>query len=303
MVFHVTERIGGAAPAGPADGALPGAQALCRLRHLRALAREIPPVAQGREKKEMRDVAIVGIGQTPVAEHWERGLRCARRWMRCCAPWTTPTRARADALFVGNMLSGDAGRPGAPRRADRRLRRAGRHRSRQGRGGLRLGRRRRCAQAMLAVGSGASEVAVAVGVEKMTEHDLHLHARTRSPRPPTPTARRQMGLSFVAINALVMQRYMHEYRMARTPSGPSASTRTPTPRTTRTRCSTFQSPWSSTQRASMMADPDQPAGLLAHRRRRRRGGGDDGERAATLPRNRSPARLRGRHRSHGGARP
>jgi acetyl-CoA C-acetyltransferase len=63
---------------------------------------------------------------------------------------------------------------------------------------------------MMAIGSGEVESAVVVGVEKMTD----------SPGPEVTAAlasasdadwELEQGLSFVALNALIMRRYMHEY--------------------------------------------------------------------------------------------
>src|SRR5512142_558099 len=53
----------------------------------------------------MRDVVILGIGQTPVGEHWTRSLR------HLAHDAIMPAMAdagveRVDALYVGNMLSG-----------------------------------------------------------------------------------------------------------------------------------------------------------------------------------------------------
>ena len=53
----------------------------------------------------MREVYIVGIGQTPVDEHWDRPLR----ELGAEAANAAIKDAKADcpqALFVGNMLSG-----------------------------------------------------------------------------------------------------------------------------------------------------------------------------------------------------
>src|SRR5436305_14784715 len=53
----------------------------------------------------MRDVFIIGTGQTPVGEHWDLGLRelgamAIRKAMADAGVETV------DALFVGNMLGG-----------------------------------------------------------------------------------------------------------------------------------------------------------------------------------------------------
>jgi len=53
----------------------------------------------------MRDVGVLGIGQTPVGEHWDRSLRdlavdAAR------AALEEAGLDRVDAVYVGNMASG-----------------------------------------------------------------------------------------------------------------------------------------------------------------------------------------------------
>ena len=53
----------------------------------------------------MRDVAIIGVGQTPVEEHWGRSLRHLGH-DAIMAAMTDAGIDYADALYVGNMLSG-----------------------------------------------------------------------------------------------------------------------------------------------------------------------------------------------------
>ncbi len=53
----------------------------------------------------MRDVAIIGIGQTPIDEHWDKSLK----ELAGTAIFNALNDAQhetADALFIGNMLSG-----------------------------------------------------------------------------------------------------------------------------------------------------------------------------------------------------
>jgi acetyl-CoA C-acetyltransferase len=156
----------------------------------------------------MREVAIAGIGQTPVGEHWDRGLRT----LAVDALWAALDDAglkTADALYVGNMLGGElcgqehlgalvadyAGLGGIE---------AARVEAACGSGAATV------RQAILAVASGAVEVAIAVGVEKLTE--LAGNAVTNAlATAGDADYEAQMGLSFVGINALVMQRYLHEY--------------------------------------------------------------------------------------------
>jgi len=156
----------------------------------------------------VRDVCIAGIGQIAVGEHWDRSLRD----MAVDAVVSALNDAqveRPQMLFVGNMLSGQlslqenlgalvadyAGLRGIEAfKIEAACASAA--------AALRL--------AYLAVAGGMCDVAVACGVEKMTE--------SRSDRVTTALAtaadavyEAEQGVSFVALNALLMQRYMHQY--------------------------------------------------------------------------------------------
>lgn len=156
----------------------------------------------------MRKVAIVGIGQVPVREHWESGLR-ELAVQAILAAMQDADIEQTDALYVGNMLSGylsDQSNLGAllADYAGLQVREAISMEAACGSGAAAF------RQAVLAVASGSVETAVAVAVEKLTEHS------DVSPTNGLATAadadyEAAMGLSFVSINALLMQRYMHEY--------------------------------------------------------------------------------------------
>lgn len=160
----------------------------------------------------MRDVAIVGIGQTPVREHWERSLRDLAV-AAVLAAMDDAHINRADVLYVGNMLSGTlsyqehlgaliaeyAGLDGIE---------AVKVEAACGSAAAAL------RQAMLAVQSGAAEVVLAVGVEKLTEQASTCTTNALG-MAADADYEGAMGLSFVAINALLMQRYMYEYRVDR----------------------------------------------------------------------------------------
>ncbi len=156
----------------------------------------------------MREVAILGLGQTPIAEHWEKSLRVLAG-EAVFAALADAGRDRVDGLFIGNMLSGPLNRQenlGALISDWVGLRgvEAVKIEAACGSGGaaLRAG--------LLAVGSGAMESALVVGVEKMTET---VGSQTTAALATAADAdwEAAMGLSFVAINALVMRRYLHEY--------------------------------------------------------------------------------------------
>ena len=53
----------------------------------------------------MRDVVIIGTGQTPVSENWEKSLReiAGEAVFRALQDASLP---HVDAIYVGNMLSG-----------------------------------------------------------------------------------------------------------------------------------------------------------------------------------------------------
>lgn len=157
----------------------------------------------------MRKVAIVGLAQVPVREHWDRGLR----ELAASAVLDAMRDAgllQADALFVGNMLGScfsDQANLGAliAEYAALDVSEAVTLEAACGSGAAAF------RQAVLAVASGSVDTAIAVGVEKLTEHS------DVSPANGLATAadadyEAAMGLSFVAINALLMRRYMHEYK-------------------------------------------------------------------------------------------
>ncbi len=158
----------------------------------------------------MRDVAIVGIGQTPVREHWDRGLRDLAVEAILAAMDDAHIR-RADALFVGNMLSGTLGfqeHLGALIAEYAGLEGIEAVKVEAACGSAAAALR----QAVLAVQSGQVDVAIAVGVEKLTE--LASKCTTNAlAMAADADYEAVMGLSFVAINALLMRRYMYEYRV------------------------------------------------------------------------------------------
>ena len=165
----------------------------------------------------MREVAILGIGQTPVAERWEKSLR----EIACEAVFAALLDARresAEALFAGNMLSGilthqeSLGALVADW-AGMRYIEAFKVEAACGSGAAAL------RTAIAAVASYAVESAIALGVEKMSETKM---AETTAALATAADAdyESEVGLSFVALNALVMQRYLHEYGWKHTDLAP-----------------------------------------------------------------------------------
>ena len=160
----------------------------------------------------MREVSIIGIGQTAVSEHWGRSIRDLSTEAIEAAREDAGVD-RVDALFVGNMASGEL--CGQENLATLCADAAGllpieavKVEAACASGGAAL------RSAWLAVASGAHDYVLALGVEKMT--DL---------LPDGVTAALVMaadadyeaghGISFVALNAMLMRRYMHEFKARR----------------------------------------------------------------------------------------
>lgn len=156
----------------------------------------------------MRQVAILGIGQTKVDEHWDKSLK-ELGGEACFAAMQDAGMKKVDALFVGNMLSplidgqnqlgtyfsdwiGMWGHETVKVEAA----------CGSGAAALRAG--------LMAVASGEIESALVLGVEKMTDkagHDVTAALATAADADYEV----EQGVSFVGINALVMRRYMHEF--------------------------------------------------------------------------------------------
>ena len=156
----------------------------------------------------MRQVAILGIGQTKIDEHWDLSLREIGGNAALAAMHEAGVD-KVDALFVGNMLSplvsgqnqlgtffsdwiGLWGQEAVKVEAA----------CGSGAAALRAG--------IMAVASGDIDSALVVGVEKMTDkagHDVTAALATAADADYEV----EQGVSFVGINALVMRRYMHEY--------------------------------------------------------------------------------------------
>jgi len=156
----------------------------------------------------MRDVAIIGVGQIEVGEHWDTSLRHLALGPVQAAQADAGV-AQADALYVGNMLSGElAGQEhlGALVADFAGLRgiEAIKIEAACGSGAaaLRVG--------YIAVAGGLADVVIVAGVEKMT--DMLGHDTTAAlALAADGDYEAFLGLSFVAVNALLMRRYMHEH--------------------------------------------------------------------------------------------
>ncbi len=156
----------------------------------------------------MKDVAIIGVGQTKVDEHWDVSLRhLALEALQ--AAMSEAGVKHADALYVGNMLSGEldgqehlgalvADFAGLRGIEAFKIEAA----CASGAAALRMG--------YMAVAGGLMDVVVVVGVEKMTDT---LAPDTTSALAMAADADYEaaQGATFVALNALLMRRYMYEY--------------------------------------------------------------------------------------------
>ena len=158
----------------------------------------------------MRPVAVLGIGQTKVEEQWDKSLRELAGDAILAAMQDAGVQT-ANALFVGNMMSGSAS-----------------HQQHLGSYiadwvGLRFAEAARieaaCSSgaaafrsALIAVASGEVDIAIAVGVEKMTDSPAG-EITAQLATAADADWELDMGLSFVALNALVMRRYMEELQV------------------------------------------------------------------------------------------
>jgi len=156
----------------------------------------------------MRDVAVVGIGQTKVEEHWDKSLR-ELAGDAALAAMAEAQVSQIDSIFVGNMLSSVANQQAhlGSMLADwigQRFTDAVKIESACSSGGaaFRMG--------YLAVTSGEVDVALVVGVEKMTDSPSDEITAALATAADADWEVDQ-GVSFVALNALIMKRYMHEY--------------------------------------------------------------------------------------------
>ena len=156
----------------------------------------------------MRQVAVLGIGQTKIDEHWEKSLRELGGDAAFAAMQDAGVE-KVDSLFVGNMLSpivNGQNQLGAffadwiglwKHEAVKIEAACG-----SGAAAFRAG--------LMAVASGDVDSALVVGVEKMTDkagRDITAALATAADADYEV----EQGVSFVGINALVMRRYLHEF--------------------------------------------------------------------------------------------
>ncbi len=156
----------------------------------------------------MREVAVIGIGQTKVDEHWNKSLKELAGEAVLSAVHDAGLK-QVDSLFVGNMMSASANNQqqlGAYIADWVGLRYAESFKLESACGSGSAAFR----AALLAISSGAIDSAVAVGVEKMTDSPGGEITAQLATAADSDWELAQ-GVSFVALNALIMQRYLHEY--------------------------------------------------------------------------------------------
>ncbi len=200
----------------------------------------------------MRDVSIIGIGQTKAGEHWERSLRDLAVDAIAAALKDADVE-RVDALYVGNMLSGEltaqqhlgtliADWAGLGNIEAVKVEAA----DASGAAAIRLG--------YIGVASGVQDLVVVCGVEKATDTDAEI---TNAAWSSATDAEYESvhGLTMAGISGLLMQRYMHEFGLRREDFAPFAvnahrnGVNNP--------CAMFRSPISveAFVKAGMVADP------------------------------------------------
>ncbi|KPL24110.1 MAG: acetyl-CoA acetyltransferase [Anaerolineae bacterium SM23_84] len=167
----------------------------------------------------MRDVSIIGIGQTQVGEHWERSLRDIGV-DAVSAALKDANVQHVDALYVGNMLSGElaaqqhlgtllADWAGLGNIEAMKAEAA----DASGAAAVRMG--------YLAVASGARDLVLVCGLEKSTDADAEVATAAWSSGLDAEYEASQ-GLSMPAMAGLLMRRYMYEFGVQREDFAPFA---------------------------------------------------------------------------------
>ena len=165
----------------------------------------------------MGDVVIVGIGQTPVGEHWELSLRslaakaiqAARKDSRQAVGDLQP-----GAMYIGNFLAPTVSRQanlGALLTDNLGLRGLESYTLEAAEASGAAAFR----QGYLAVASGFVDCAIVVGVEKCTDA-IGANLETAAAEAMDYDYEGMYGLTNTALAALLMQRYLHEYQLPRT---------------------------------------------------------------------------------------
>lgn len=158
--------------------------------------------------RRRREVAIIGIGQTRVGEHWDKSLKqlAAEAILEAIKDAKIE---QVDILYVGNALSGElafqehlgaaiADFAGLRTVEACKVEAAGA----SGAAALRLG--------YIAVAGGLADFVLVCGVEKVTDSPAE-RVNSALSLGIDGEYEREMGLSLTSLSALMMRRYMHEY--------------------------------------------------------------------------------------------
>lgn len=156
----------------------------------------------------MRQTAILEIGQIPVADHWDKSL-LEIAGEPVLQIFEKTGLNNVDSVFFGNMLSGSVNNQlhlgsylgdwlGARHTEGIHIETA----CSSGASAFR--------QALIAVASGDVDTAIAIGAEKMTDSPAE-EITAELATAADSEYERDMGVSFTALNAMLMRRYMHEY--------------------------------------------------------------------------------------------
>lgn len=156
----------------------------------------------------MREVAVIGIGQTRVEEQWDKSLRELAGEAVFAAQQDAGMKG-VEGIFVGNMMSGSASHQQhlgtyIADWVDLRFTEAIKLEAACSSGAAAF------RTALMAVASGELDSAIAVGVEKMTDSPGNEITAELATAADADWEAGQ-GLSFVSLNALIMRRYMVEY--------------------------------------------------------------------------------------------
>jgi acetyl-CoA C-acetyltransferase len=167
----------------------------------------------------LRDVSIIGIGQIEVGEHWDRSLRDLGVGA-ILAALKDANVEHVDALYVGNMLSGElsaqqhvgtllADWAGLGDTEAVRVEAA----DASGAAAVRMG--------YLGVASGVQDFVLVCGVEKISDADAEDSISAWSSGMDAQYEASQ-GLTMPAVAGLLMRRYMHEFSIQREDFAPFA---------------------------------------------------------------------------------
>ncbi len=160
----------------------------------------------------MREVSLIGVGQTKAGEHWDRSFRdLAVDAIQ--AAMKDAGQERADALYVGSMLSGElvsqahvgaliADWAGLGDIEAARIEAA----DASGAAAVHFG--------YMAVASGMYDLVVACGVEKTTDTDTEIVSAAWASATDAEYEANQ-GLTMNALAGLLMRRYMHQFAVSR----------------------------------------------------------------------------------------